>query len=126
MVDTLWNFGLLSGTAFQIHDDVLDIVGGEKIGKDWCSDIVEGKKTLVIIKAMELGANLEIFGKGNADSEEKKRAVEKLMECGAIDYAKSVAKNYLNEAKLCLSLLEESYARNLLEEVADYLISREY
>jgi len=126
VVDVLWNFGLLSGTAFQIHDDVLDVIGGEKIGKDWCSDIVEGKKTLVIIKAMESGINLKIFGKGNAGNEEKKKAVEKLIECGAIDYAKLKAKSYLNEAKSCLSFLNESPARNLLEEIADYLILREY
>ncbi|HID43602.1 MAG TPA: polyprenyl synthetase family protein [Archaeoglobaceae archaeon] len=126
IVDTLWNFGLLSGTAFQIHDDVLDIIGGEKIGKDWCSDIVEGKKTIIIIKAIESGVNLEIFGKGNADEKEKKMAVEKLMKCGAIEYAKSKARHYLNEAKSSLSLLDESPARNLLEEIADYLISREY
>jgi geranylgeranyl diphosphate synthase type I len=126
IIDTLWNFGLLSGTAFQIHDDVLDIIGGEKIGKDWCSDIVEGKKTLIMIKAMEMNVNIEIFGVGKAEIGEKRKAVEKLISCGAVDYAKSMARGYLEKAKSNLALLEESKARKLLEDIADYLISREY
>jgi len=126
IVNTLWNFGLLSGTAFQIHDDVLDIVGGEKIGKDWCSDIVEGKKTIIILNAIEKGVDIGIFGSGSAEIAEKKNAVEQLVACGAVDYARSMAENFLKEAKDSLHILEESYARDLLEEIADYLISREY
>jgi geranylgeranyl diphosphate synthase type I len=126
IVKTLWNFGLLSGTAFQIHDDVLDIIGGDKIGKDWCSDILEGKKTLIIINAKKRGVEIEIFGKGSAEEREKKNAVEKLISCGAIDYAKSMAYDYLKEAKSNLYTLEKTQARDLLEEIADYLISRDY
>lgn len=126
IVNTLWNFGLLSGTAFQIHDDVLDIIGGEKIGKDWCSDIVEGKKTIIILNAIEKGVDISIFGTGSAGATEKKNAVEQLVQCGAVDYARSMAENFLKEAIDNLHVLEDSYARDLLEEIADYLIKREY
>lgn len=126
VVDTLWDFGLLSGTAFQIHDDVLDVVGGDKIGKDWCSDIVEGKMTLIAIKAMEMGINLEIFGKGEAEESEKKEVMENLISSGAIEYTRQMAEDHLNKAKSNLAYLNENPARKLLEDIADYLIHREY
>ncbi|MFO7967092.1 MAG: polyprenyl synthetase family protein [Archaeoglobaceae archaeon] len=126
IVNTLWNFGLMSGTAFQIHDDVLDVVGGEKIGKDWCSDIVEGKMTLIAIKAMEMGVDIGIFGTGNAEEAEKREVMENLVSSGAIDYTKQMAEDYLSKAKSSLAVLEETPARRLLEDIADYLIHREY
>ena len=126
VVDSLWNFGLLSGIGFQIHDDVLDLIGGEKIGKDWGSDLVEGKKTLVIIKAMEMGVEIEIFGKGKASREEIERAVKKLEECGAIDYASKKAREFVEMGKSYLKALPDSEAKTLLMEIADYLITREY
>jgi geranylgeranyl diphosphate synthase type I len=126
LVDALWDFGLLSGTGFQIHDDVLDLVGKEKIGKDWGSDLTEGKKTLIVIKAMEMGTEIDIFGKGKATKEEIEKAVQKLVECGAVDYAAQKAKEFVEEAKEKLSVLEDSPAKTLLMDVAEYLVTREY
>jgi len=124
--NALWNFGMLCGIGFQIHDDVLDITGKDKIGKDWGSDIVEGKKTLIMIKAMELGIDIEIFGKGEASREEIERAVEKLEECGAIEYARNKAKESVEMGKKQLDVLPDSMAKSLLAELADYLVTREY
>jgi len=126
VIDALWNFGLLSGIGFQIHDDVLDLIGGEKIGKDWGSDLVEGKKTLVIIKAMEMGVDIEIFGKGKASREEIERAVKRLEECGAIAYASKRAREFVEKGKSYLKVLPDSEAKTLLMEIADYLVTREY
>ncbi len=126
IIDALWNFGLLSGIGFQIHDDVLDLIGGEKIGKDWGSDLVEGKKTLVIIKAMEMGVEIEIFGKGKATKEEIAEAVEKLRDCGAIDYASKRAKEFVERGKEHLKILPDSEAKDVLIAIADYLVTREY
>jgi len=126
VVDSLWNFGLFSGIGFQIHDDVLDLVGKDKIGKDWGSDLVEGKKTLVVIKAMEMGVEIEIFGKGKASREEIERAVKKLEECGAIEYASRKAKEFVETGKSYLRNLPDSNAKRLLMDIADYLVTREY
>ncbi len=126
IVEALWNFGLLSGIGFQIHDDVLDLIGGERIGKDWGSDLVEGKKTLVVIKAMEMGVEIEIFGKGKATKEEIAKAVQKLKDCGAIDYASKKAKEFVERGKEHLKILPDSEAKRLLIAIADYLVTREY
>jgi len=126
IIDALWNFGLLCGIGFQIYDDILDLTGGKKIGKDWGSDLVEGKKTLIIIKAKSMGVEIEILGKGKASKEEIAKAVKKLEECGAIDYASKRAKEFVEKGKDYLKVLPNSEAKELLIAIADYLVSREY
>jgi len=123
--EALWNFGVLAGIGFQIQDDILDIAS-EKIGKDWCSDIKEGKMTLIVIKAFENGVELESFGKENASKEELERDVKKLVDCGAISYARKKAKEFVDLAKRNLDVLEDSEAKRWLIEIADFLIEREY
>ncbi len=125
-VEPLWKFGLNCGIGFQIHDDVLDLIGKDKIGKDWCSDLVEGKKTIVYLKAKELGVDIEIFGRGKASDEEKRKAVEMLKECGAIDFASKMAKDFVEMGKKYLDALPDSNAKEVLLFLADYLITREY
>ena len=122
----LWNYGIYSGIGFQIHDDLLDIAGKDKIGKDWGSDIVEGKKTLIVIKAFEQGVELDTFGKGKASRDELERDIKKLFDCGAVDYARKKAKEYIEMAKAQLDILPESEARTHLKELADYLVERDY
>ncbi len=124
--EALWNYGIYSGVGFQIHDDLLDITGKDKIGKDWGSDIVEGKKTLIIIKAFEQGVELETFGKGRASREELERDIRKLVDCGAVDYARSKAREYIELAKSRLDVLDDNPAKSHLLELADYLIERDY
>ena len=126
VINALWNFGMFSGIGFQIQDDVLDLIGKERIGKDWGSDIVEGKKTLIIINAFEKNVKIDIFGKGQASKEEIEKAVKKLEECGAIDYARKKAESYVKKAKEELKILRDSDAKRLLEAIADYLIKRDY
>src|SRR5437762_13922341 len=54
VVDALTSFGQAFGMAFQIRDDVLDIVGTEAaLGKPAGHDMVEGVYTLPVIRAME-------------------------------------------------------------------------
>ncbi len=126
IVNALWDFGLNAGMGFQIHDDILDLIGKDKIGKDWGSDLIEGKMTLIVIKAMELGVELKSFRNRNAKVRDIEEDVKRLVESGAIQYAKRRAFEYIERAKKSLSILEDSYAKSLLTWLADYLISREY
>lgn len=119
----LWDYGIFAGIGFQIHDDVLDLIG-ENIGKDWGSDLVKGKKTLVVIKAFEDGVELRTFGKQKAEVNEIKKDVEKLLECGAIDYAKRKAYEYIELAKKNLRFLKNSEKREELERLTDFLVKR--
>ncbi|MBU0518862.1 polyprenyl synthetase family protein [bacterium] len=54
-VKTLREYGSIIGTAFQIQDDLLDIMASEEvIGKTFGSDVMAGKKTYMMVKALEL------------------------------------------------------------------------
>lgn len=53
-LEPLWQFGILCGLAFQIQDDLLNLIGDKEAqGKDFMSDITEGKRTLVVIHALQ-------------------------------------------------------------------------
>jgi geranylgeranyl diphosphate synthase, type II len=54
--DQLYQFGKNLGVAFQLQDDILDVYGNKnKFGKQVGGDIKSGKKTFLLIKAIELG-----------------------------------------------------------------------
>ncbi len=123
LFQSLWDYGIFAGIGFQIYDDVLDLTS-EEIGKDWGSDIVKGKKTLVVIKSFERGVKLETFGKEKAKIEDIKRDVEKLRECGAIDYAIKRAREFVEVAKRNLKVLGDSESRRVLESLTDFFVER--
>jgi len=123
----LERFGRLVGMAFQIQDDVLDLTApAEVLGKPRGGDLAEGKKTLIMIHAMDRGAEVEIFGKRNATGQEIETALETLQASGSIDYARSRAISLVEEGKEALAYLPYSDAKHLLLELADYMISRNY
>lgn len=72
----IYNFGLNLGIAFQLQDDYLDTFGAQDFGKKIGGDIIEGKKTFLYIKAMELADYddkeqlLKLYG--HTDDEDKK------------------------------------------------------
>lgn len=58
--DKIYSFGENIGMAFQLQDDLLDTFGDEqKFGKEIGGDILSGKKTFLLLKAMEAGNNKE-------------------------------------------------------------------
>ncbi|RXA21471.1 polyprenyl synthetase family protein [Methanosarcina sp. MSH10X1] len=125
--EALSEYGRLIGIGFQMYDDVLDMVTPEEVlGKVRGSDLMEGKHTLIVIDAFEKGVKLDIFGKGEATQEETDEAVRILTECGSIDYVKNLAISYINEGKAKLDALEDCPEKELLLQIADYMISRKY
>jgi len=127
VADALYEFGRLIGIAFQIYDDVLDLVTPEEVlGKVRGSDLVEGKKTLIAIHAFNHGVKLDIFGSGSATKEEIDDAVIILEDSGSIDYARDLAISYIKEGKAKLDVLDDSEAKDILLAIADYMIERAY
>ncbi|MCX8206214.1 MAG: polyprenyl synthetase family protein [Methanothrix sp.] len=123
----LEEFGRLTGMGFQIHDDILDLTVPEDIlGKRLGGDILEGKKTMIIIDALSKGVRLEIFGKGQASQDQLREAISALRRCGSIDYARLRAEEFVERGKRALDVLEDSPAKRLLLELADYMIRRGY
>ena len=106
-------------------DDLIDITGDTKtLGKPAGSDIVQGKKTLIAIHALECGTEMlafrKAYGAGECSDEELADAVQELHESGSIQYAKDRAMYHHALAHECLDMLENSPAVSVLRELTDF------
>jgi geranylgeranyl diphosphate synthase type I len=131
VVDALYRYGLRAGSAFQIQDDVLDLtVPSEQLGKQRGSDLVENKETLITLHARQQGVDVDsLVAAEDVESvteQEIEDAVAVLRESGSIDYAREKAQSLVTESKELLEILPDNEARQLLQDIADYLISRGY
>ena len=118
------------GLGFQIWDDYLDATATEEIlGKPSGSDIRQGKRTLLVIEALNRANDIdrkrliEILDSKNTD-EEIEEAVEIMRRCGALEECHKQANGYLDGARKTLSNYPESEARQLFEELLEYMVTR--
>lgn len=129
-VEALRNYGFDTGLAFQIQDDLLNLVGSEEATKkDFRSDITEGKRTLVVVHALQHSNQadelVEILSSKAKETAALDRAVQIMQDAGSIDYARNYAENLTSIAKNRLTdMIEPSPARNLLVSMADWFVSR--
>jgi geranylgeranyl pyrophosphate synthase len=131
----LFDFGKSIGIAFQIQDDILNVIGDEKkYGKEIGGDITEGKRTLMVIHAIN-NANerdrkrlIEILSKHTRDQKEISEAIEILKSTGSIDYAISYAKKLVEKEKKKIQKInfKNKKAAKVLLELADFFINREF
>jgi geranylgeranyl diphosphate synthase type I len=131
VVDALYDYGIHSGSAFQIQDDVLDLtVPSEHLGKQRGSDLVENKETLITLHARQQGVDVDgLIDADDAASltdEAVEAAVETLEQAGSIEYAREKARSLVERSKSDLEALPDNEARSMLEDTAEYLISRGY
>ena len=114
-------FGLKAGLAFQLQDDLLNLVGNAKTqGKDFRSDITEGKRTLLVVKAIEvLLANAE----GNAESNTKDSSAKDNVGGNAKSSTPSVAAAKASYKKLISLLSSKTKDPILLEEAVELIVS---
>jgi len=127
----LRRYGNNIGMAFQITDDILDMVADQKqLGKPVGSDLRQGIITLPVIYALEKcdqrGRLIELAGKVEKSEEEVQEAIEIIKSCGAIDYSFKVAGKYLNKAKEELLALPDLPARDTLALIADFIGVRKF
>lgn len=126
VVSTMRDFGLKLGTAYQIYDDCLDLVGDEKIvGKTLGTDLAKGKLTLPLLYLL-------------ADATDAQRAkLHKLVlkgepmdttilagiadYAGAIERAVKTARKLLEEARADLVFLPASKYHVALDSITGYL-----
>jgi geranylgeranyl diphosphate synthase type I len=125
-VKTLYNFGLNTGIAFQIQDDLIDLLTpSEKSGKDRASDLREGKQTLIMIKAREKGIDLLKYRRELSDADID-AAIKELTEAGVIDEVKKVASDLVDDSNKHLAILPPSKERQLLMEIGEFFVTRSF
>ena len=126
-IEHLTNFGHAYGMAFQIVDDILDVVATEdQLGKPAGNDLIEGVYTLPVLFALEsdLGNQLrELLGK-ELNEEEKDRARDLIRSTDAVEMALTRAQHWAHEAELELGTLPSSPATNALFAATTHLLER--
>jgi geranylgeranyl diphosphate synthase type II len=132
-LESLRRYGEYVGRAFQIQDDLLDIVANEKeFGKTIGGDLVEGKKTFLLLEALRRAKGEQkkilqrIFTNGGVPRKQVPAFRLIYEETGAIDSAKKRIENDITEAKNQLSALPASAARETLRWMTDKLLNRKF
>lgn len=131
-VEALRNYGLDTGLAFQIQDDLLNLIGKEEsTKKDFRNDITEGKRTLVVVHALQnLNGNdrqrlIDVLSSHEKNPDVLEEIVKLMDAAGSIEYSRNYAENLTSIAKNRLrDMIEPSASRDLLESMADWFVNR--
>jgi len=124
-------FGLNCGIAFQITDDLLDLVGDErKTGKTLGTDVDKQKLTLAIIHLLAAADERErrsiidsYLDRKDAQCD-RAALVQMLNRYSSLEYARKRARECTTAAIQALSDLEQSQAKDALIETAEFMVAR--
>ncbi|MGH9247080.1 MAG: polyprenyl synthetase family protein [Acidimicrobiales bacterium] len=128
-IDALTAFGERYGMAFQIVDDVFDVIATDgELGKPAGHDMVEGVYTLPVLRTLANGSRTAeelraVLGKP-LDEAEKDHARDLVRRGGAVSDAIAVADGYARSAIAALGMIGESEATAWLAGAARQLVDR--
>jgi len=132
VVERFRSFGQKLGLAFQIIDDVLDLVGEtDTAGKTLRTDLIHRKPTLPLILYLQ-GATEEDqrevllrIRRDDFDEQSADWVVERLCESGAVAAARRTAQTLIDEALESLAEIEgDTDAKKALTELALFVVLR--
>jgi len=125
------SYGLHLGIAFQLVDDALDYMSDEDtIGKQVGDDLEEGKPTLPVIRAMEVGNEAQrrllrvAIEEGGRENIEE--VVNAIVATKAIDYTVELARWHAEAAKQALDSVPASPSRDAMAATANFAVARTY
>jgi len=134
LVSDIADYGHNVGMAFQIVDDVLDIVGEPRnLGKPIGTDIREGNVTLLAIHALNDGGSIDrndlvrIISRKRKEEEHVRRAMRMIRDSGAVESTLRDAREFIESAKDSLRRLPaKSEYRAQMTELADFVVERDH
>jgi geranylgeranyl diphosphate synthase type II len=138
VLSKLAEFGVKLGVAFQIQDDTLNLVGDqEKYGKATSDDLLEGKRTLILLTTLQratYGERSRVVSTLNKERRLKEKSeieyVLSLIErYGAIEYCQKRARELMEDAVEVLESIEwvgEEDAVRLLASFAKFTVDRQW
>ncbi len=137
ILEILSRYSMEAGVAFQLQDDVLGVFGdSEKTGKSDNSDLLQGKRTLLVLKALgrangEQKADvMAVWGKQSAEKYEVEKAKLAIKETGSLAYSMEVSVAYAKRAQIIATelypLCHNKEAVDYLVGVAQYMVEREF
>ena len=131
--ESLRQFGLNMGIAFQLMDDLLDYTSSEDVfGKPVGKDLKEGKITLPLIYTLpkietsERKRFMDLFKNHQATEEDYRQLIGLVRSKGAPDQIKEEARSYVDRAAGSLSRFPDSPAKRGLLELNQFIVERKY
>jgi octaprenyl-diphosphate synthase len=132
VAESLSEYGLNLGLAFQMADDLLDYTADASVlGKELGADLREGKLTLPVIHTLtrapahEVVRMEKIIGNSNFSIREFETLIEMMNQYDGINYTRNMASEKVATAKAALSVFQPSETKELLSDIADYAVNRE-
>jgi geranylgeranyl pyrophosphate synthase len=128
VVDALRRYGYQLGLAFQVVDDILDVVGDrQNLGKPVGSDIRQGTVTLPAILVRDQ-VPAEVFRSAFHGDGHREEPIERLLEAirigGGVDGAYAEAERLAREARDSLQAVPEGEIRDALADLAGFVVRR--
>lgn len=127
-------FSIPLGIAFQIQDDILGVFGtSEETGKPVGADIREGKKTLLIVKALEWGsANdkkeiMSALSNRRVSAAQVEKVKQIIIDTGSLEYSKKLAEKLVDRSRRALMKSKLSKKnKKFFSDIAGFIIKRKY
>ncbi len=128
-VERLANYGRFLGIAFQIADDLLDVVGDEvATGKSLGTDLMQSKPTLPVIRTIELADDAQreyllglLHGEANGQTDELRRCFE---QANALAYTRDKGREFAEQALAQLAPLTKNPAEESLRKLGEFVVNR--
>ena len=121
------------GVAFQLQDDILGLTADEAtLGKPVCSDLREGKRTLLLVhtyrkaSAAERRFLLDVVGKPGATDGQISEVRDLILAHGGLDHARTLMERRVTDAIRNLDAIPDSCYKGYLVNWAEYLIGRSF
>jgi len=128
-VTRLMQYGNAFGMAFQIQDDILDLLGDPaQVGKSLGTDLKEGRITLPVILGLKRlrGAERQRFCKAVLAGNKQLAYIRRILKTrGILDEAQAIAAGFARQAIDCLQGLADSNAKRELVHLAEFALDRD-
>jgi heptaprenyl diphosphate synthase len=125
VIDQLGEFGTLYGMAFQVIDDILDVIAtDEQLGKPAGKDMLEGVYSLPVIHtlASPMGPALRDLLAGGLAESDRQAAIELVREGPGIDQSLAVAAGFVDKARAAILAVSDNKAATALADTAQHLL----
>jgi octaprenyl-diphosphate synthase len=129
--ESLREYGMNLGTAFQLVDDLLDFTASDEVlGKPAGVDLLEGKLTLPLIYFLESDPSARqmvqaVMREGSYQKITREELLEKVNRSGALERARKRAYRYAEAARDALATLPSSNYGDALNSIPSYIIERD-
>ena len=120
------------GQAFQLQDDLLGLYGSEEqLGKPVGSDLRQGKRNLLIIKALEKASEEDAarlrstLGNAHLTAAQLEEVRSIVARSGSLEYSRDLVQSWVRQAQAALPSNLRPEGREFLRGIADYLAHRD-